>query len=114
MRAPNYYAHPGFERAGLRRREPDWIRERVADPASVFVPVWRSHNLVIELADGEPRAARLTMDQRLRRFSRSLTAAGRNAASTGGTIAAAGRSDAAAGRSVSARACGSGRARAAA
>jgi NAD+ diphosphatase len=62
MRAPNYYAHPGFERAGLRRREPDWIRERVADPASVFVPVWRSHNLVIEFADGEPRAARLTVE----------------------------------------------------
>jgi NAD+ diphosphatase len=62
MRAPNYYAHPGFERAGLRRREPDCIRERVADPASVFVPVWRSHNLVIELADGEPRAARLTVE----------------------------------------------------
>jgi NAD+ diphosphatase len=62
MRAPNYYAHPGFERAGLRRREPDWIRERVADPASVFVPVWRSHNLVIELAEGEPRAACLTVE----------------------------------------------------
>jgi NAD+ diphosphatase len=62
MRAPNYYAHPGFERAGLRRREPDWIRQRVADPASVFVPVWRSHNLVIELAEGEPRAACLTVE----------------------------------------------------
>jgi NAD+ diphosphatase len=62
MRAPNYYAHPGFERAGLRRREPDWIRERVADPASVFVPVWRSHNLVIEVGDGEPRAACLTVE----------------------------------------------------
>jgi NAD+ diphosphatase len=62
MRAPNYYAHPGFERAGLRRREPDWIRERVADPASVFVPVWRSHNLVIELAESEPRAACLTVE----------------------------------------------------
>jgi NAD+ diphosphatase len=62
MRASNYYAHPGFERAGLRRREPDWIRQRVADPASVFVPVWRSHNLVIELAEGEPRAACLTVE----------------------------------------------------
>ena len=62
MRSPNYYAAPGFERAGLRRREPDWIRERVADPASVFVPVWRSHNLVIEVGDGEPRAACLTVE----------------------------------------------------
>ena len=24
MRAPNFYAHPGFERAGLRRRESEW------------------------------------------------------------------------------------------
>ncbi|HYU13478.1 MAG TPA: NUDIX-like domain-containing protein, partial [Stellaceae bacterium] len=62
MRTPNYYAHPGFERAGLRRREPDWIRERVADPASVFIPVWRAQNLVIELAEGEPRAACLTVE----------------------------------------------------
>ena len=62
MRAPNYYAHPGFERAGLRRREPDWLRERIADPASVFIPVWRAQNLVIELAEGEPRAACLTVE----------------------------------------------------
>ena len=47
MRAPNYYAHPGFERAGLRRRDTGWIRQRVLDPASVFIPVWRTQNLVI-------------------------------------------------------------------
>ena len=62
MRAPNYYAHPGFERAGLRRREPDWIRERVLDPASVFIPVWRTQNLVIEIAESEPRAASITVE----------------------------------------------------
>jgi len=62
MRSPNYYAAPGFERAGLRRREPDWIRARVLDPASVFVPVWRSQNLVIEVEGGEPRAAVLSVD----------------------------------------------------
>jgi len=62
MRSPNYYAAPGFERAGLRRREPDWIRARALDPESVFVPVWRTHNLVIELEGGEPRAAVLTVD----------------------------------------------------
>ncbi|HTV44761.1 MAG TPA: NAD(+) diphosphatase [Stellaceae bacterium] len=57
MRAPNYYAAPGFERAGLRRRDGGWIVERLADPASRFVPVWRNQNLVIEIAGGEPRAA---------------------------------------------------------
>ena len=62
MRSPNYYAAPGFERAGLRRREPDWIRARVLDPSSVFVPVWRTHNLVIEVEGGEPRAAVLTVE----------------------------------------------------
>src|SRR5437763_843269 len=62
MRAPNYYAHPGFERAGLRRREPDWIRERVLDPASVFIPVWRTQNLIIEIAESEPRAGSITVE----------------------------------------------------
>jgi NAD+ diphosphatase len=56
MRAPNYYSHPGFERAGLRRRDSTWILERIADPGSLFVPVWRNQNLVIQLDGGEPRA----------------------------------------------------------
>jgi NAD+ diphosphatase len=62
MRAPNYYAHPGFERAGLRRRDPDWIHEQVLHPTSVFIPVWRSQNLVIEIEGAEPRAAMLAVD----------------------------------------------------
>jgi len=62
MRAPNYYAAPGFERAGLRRREPEWIHSRLCDPGSVLVPVWRSQNLVIEISGGEPRAASLTIE----------------------------------------------------
>ena len=56
MRTPNFYAHPGFERAGLRRRDTGWIVERIADPVSLFVPVWRNQNLVIELDSGDPRA----------------------------------------------------------
>ncbi|MBV9862629.1 MAG: NAD(+) diphosphatase [Alphaproteobacteria bacterium] len=57
MRAPNFYASPGFERAGLRRRDAAWIRERLADPGTLFVPVWRTQSLVVQLAEGEPRAA---------------------------------------------------------
>ena len=49
MRVPNYYAAPGYERAGLRRRETSWIIERIADPATLFVPIWRNHNLIIEI-----------------------------------------------------------------
>ena len=56
MRAPNFYAHPGFERAGLRRRDTGWILERITDPASLFVPVWRNQNLIVELDGTEPRA----------------------------------------------------------
>jgi len=60
MRAHNYYAAPGFERAGLRRRDHGWIGERLGDPASLFVPVWRSQNLVFESDGGEPRAVVLS------------------------------------------------------
>src|SRR5438128_2926617 len=56
MRAPNFYSHPGFERAGLRRRDTEWIVERITDPGSLFVPVWRSQNLVIELEGDKPHA----------------------------------------------------------
>jgi NAD+ diphosphatase len=56
MRVPNFYAHPGFERAGLRRREPDWIRARMMDQESLFVPVWRLQSLVLEVEGGEPQA----------------------------------------------------------
>jgi NAD+ diphosphatase len=59
MRAHNYYAAPGFERAGLRRRDTGWILEQFADPASRFVPVWRNQNLVAEIEGGEPRGLAL-------------------------------------------------------
>ena len=59
MRAHNYYAAPGFERAGLRRRETSWIIERIADPATLFVPIWRNHNLIVEIEGGDPRAIAL-------------------------------------------------------
>jgi NAD+ diphosphatase len=56
MPLPNYYSAPEFERAGLRRRDGEWIRARATDAASQFVPVWRSQNLVVEIEGGEPRA----------------------------------------------------------
>ena len=40
----------------MRRRDTAWIVERIADPGSRFVPIWRNQNLVIELDGGEPRA----------------------------------------------------------
>ncbi|HTQ34579.1 MAG TPA: NAD(+) diphosphatase [Stellaceae bacterium] len=62
MRPPNYYAAPGFERAGLRRRDAAWIRAALGDVAAQFVPVWRSQNLVVEIAEAEPRAIVLASD----------------------------------------------------
>ena len=59
MRTHNYYAVPGFERAGLRRREAEWTVERLTDPVSLFVPVFRDRNLVVETAGAEPRAVTL-------------------------------------------------------
>ncbi|HWB50344.1 MAG TPA: NAD(+) diphosphatase [Stellaceae bacterium] len=56
MRPANYYSHPGFERAGLRRRDTDWIRAALADAAAQFIPVWRTQNLIVELDGAEPRA----------------------------------------------------------
>ncbi|HWD57707.1 MAG TPA: NAD(+) diphosphatase [Stellaceae bacterium] len=60
MRLPNYYAAPGFERAGLKRRDSDWLRAALADAGSQFVPVWRNQNLVLDLAEAGPRAIVLT------------------------------------------------------
>ena len=60
MRSHNYYAAPGFERAGLRRRDMAWITAQAADAASVFIPVWRNQSLVVEVEGAEPRAALLS------------------------------------------------------
>ena len=62
MREPNFYTHPGFERAGLRRRETEWIRARLLDRDSLFVPVWRSQNLILDTEGGEPRAVILNTE----------------------------------------------------
>ncbi len=58
MRDANFYAAQGLiDRAGWRRKDPDWLAQRLADPESRFVPVWRSQSLVVSLAGAEPRAA---------------------------------------------------------
>ena len=42
----NAYAGSPLDRAGLRRDDADWIADRLADPESVFVIVWRAKTLV--------------------------------------------------------------------
>jgi NAD+ diphosphatase len=62
MNLPNYYAAPGFERAGLRRRDADWLRAQAIDSRAQFVPVWRNQNLVLDIAGAEPCATLLGPD----------------------------------------------------
>jgi NAD+ diphosphatase len=59
MEEANFYAAGGLDRAGWRRKDPEWLEARLGDPVSRFVPVWRSQNLVLSLADGQPQAALL-------------------------------------------------------
>jgi NAD+ diphosphatase len=56
MKPPNFYAANGLDRAGHRRREPEWLAAQLAHPETRFVPVWRGQNLVTSLAEGAPTA----------------------------------------------------------
>jgi NAD+ diphosphatase len=56
MRAPNYYAANGLDRAGHRRRDAEWLARQLAHPETLFVPVWRGQNLVASVAEGAPTA----------------------------------------------------------
>ncbi|MFQ5466771.1 MAG: NAD(+) diphosphatase [Kiloniellaceae bacterium] len=42
----NFYSGVALDRAEHLRRDEAWLNERLADPASVFVPVWRGKNLI--------------------------------------------------------------------
>lgn len=53
---PNVYSSSPLDRLAHRREDPDWINDRLRDPDSLFVPVWRSRSLVRGAADGNPEA----------------------------------------------------------
>lgn len=42
----NFYADCGLDRVSERRKDEAWVGARLADPASRFVPLWRSRNYV--------------------------------------------------------------------
>ena len=50
----NVFAGSPLDRAGHRRADAAWLAERLTDPGSRFLPVWRARNLVTL---GEPVAA---------------------------------------------------------
>ncbi|HVZ08556.1 NAD(+) diphosphatase [Rhodopila sp.] len=53
---PNVYANSPLDRLAPRRDDPAWVAERLADPDSLFIPVWRSRNLVRGHGGEEPEA----------------------------------------------------------
>ncbi|MEA2780175.1 MAG: diphosphatase [Rhodospirillaceae bacterium] len=59
MQQTNFYITAKLDRAGMRRRDAEWLASLLADPKSRVLPVWRGQNLIRE-AD-EPAAAWLPM-----------------------------------------------------
>lgn len=61
---PNVLAGPYLERAAYRRKDPGRLGAALADPATLFVPVWRSRN-VLAACGGRLCAHFITDVQRL-------------------------------------------------
>jgi NAD+ diphosphatase len=59
MKSPNFYASLELDRFAERRRDEAWIAERLADPTTRLLPVWRSQSLVVEQPG--PQAAFLSV-----------------------------------------------------
>jgi len=57
---PNVYTGSPLDRADGRRTDEAWIAARLADPASLWVPVWRARTLFRRLDEGRPEAVFLT------------------------------------------------------
>jgi len=55
MRQANFYTG-GLDRATHRRKDKEWLAERLAHAASRFVPVWRGQSLVVGAQGAAPRA----------------------------------------------------------
>ena len=53
---PNVYSSSPLDRIGTRREDAAWIEQRLHDPDSLFVPVWRNRNLVRGIDEGAPEA----------------------------------------------------------
>ena len=53
---PNVYSSSPLDRIATRREDAAWIEEQLKNPESLFVPVWRSRNLVHGVEEGNPEA----------------------------------------------------------
>ena len=59
---PNVYSSSPLDRIAARREDADWIAAQLHDPETLFVPVWRSRNLVRGSGDGNPEAVYISGD----------------------------------------------------
>jgi NAD+ diphosphatase len=59
---PNVYSSSPLDRIAARREDADWIAAQLHDPGTLFVPVWRSRNLVRGSGEGTPEAVYISGD----------------------------------------------------
>jgi NAD+ diphosphatase len=52
----NVYSSSSLDRVATRREDAAWIEQRLTDPDTLFVPVWRNRNLVRGMDEGAPEA----------------------------------------------------------
>ncbi|WP_149536099.1 NAD(+) diphosphatase [Siccirubricoccus phaeus] len=57
---PNAYTGSPLDRAALKREDAAWIAAALADPETLFAPVWRSRSLMKGVAEGRPEALLVT------------------------------------------------------
>lgn len=57
---PNAYTGSPLDRAGHLREDGDWIHQALADPETLFAPVWRAKSLMKGVEEGRPEAVLLT------------------------------------------------------
>jgi NAD+ diphosphatase len=57
---PNAYTGNPLDRAAEKRDDAEWIHQALADPETLFAPVWRSRNLMKSVENGRPEAVLLT------------------------------------------------------
>ena len=59
---PNPYSGSPLDRAANRREDEGWIAAALADPNTLWAPVWRSRNLMRGAENGAPEAVYLTTE----------------------------------------------------
>jgi NAD+ diphosphatase len=61
-RAPNAYTRSPLDRVSSKRDDAAFVAARLADPASLFVPVWQAKSLMRGVEAGAPEAVLLTLE----------------------------------------------------